>query len=390
MKKVENFYKESLFSFQNPTCICRVDTINETPTDVKRIFKVIKDDTKLIQFAFQPSKGVVRINQKTGAVEEDNVLSRLISIDSSSINDFSRFFERNGFLFPLDNSMTQIDDNTLIKIISNLRTTVNLMSQVSEMARKDYKKMLVASLHLLTAAPLQLKVGSKEYVVSGNKTLLQILKKGREHKVNPATKNYNKDWEFEVYDSIYGTTKVHIDEYRHYTTDADINEFDHDVFYSYVNYTDAPKQERILIEILYHLHKEYGDFTNVTPDEIEFLNPWKVNWKLLDDDRFKQAILEMAKYAVSEEINGNLQGIYPEYDSISMEPRWRVDGLLSALYFSLFYMKPDVELMRLCANPKCGNYFKISRTSSKKKYCCPECANRANQNRYRARIKGLD
>ena len=74
MKKDENFYKESLFSFQNPSCVCLVDTINESPTDVKRIFKVIKDESKLIQFAFQPNKGVVRINPKTGSVEEDNVL----------------------------------------------------------------------------------------------------------------------------------------------------------------------------------------------------------------------------------------------------------------------------------------------------------------------------
>lgn len=82
-------------------------------------------------------------------------------------------------------------------------------------------------------------------------------------------------------------------------------------------------------------------------------------------------------------------GVYPEYDSVIMEPRWRVESLMSALYFSIFYMKPNLELTRLCANPKCGRYFKVSRTSLKKKYCCPECANRANQNRYRARKKEI-
>ena len=390
MKKVENFYKESLFSFQNPTCICRVDTINETPTDVKRIFKVIKDESKLIQFAFQPSKGVVRINQKTGAVEEDNVLSKLITIDSSSISNFTKFFEKNGFLFPLDGSMNQIDDNTLLKIITNLKTTVDLMSQISEIARKDYKRMIASSIYLLFASPIEINIGSKTYTLSSNKKLTDILKKGREQKVNPATKNYNKEWEFEVYDSIYGTHKIHIDVYRHETDDPEADDFWKSVYYSYVNYTNAPKNERILIEVLFHLYETYGQFFEVSPSDISFINKAKDGMKLLDDYKFKQAVLEVAKYAVSEEINGNLHGIYPEYDINLMEPRWRVDSLLSSFYFSLFYMKPNIELMRLCANPKCGKYFIIGRTSSKKKYCCPECANRANQNRYRARIKGLN
>ncbi len=390
MKKDENFYKESLFSFQNPSCVCLVDTINESPTDVKRIFKVIKDGSKLIQFAFQPNKGVVRINPKTGSVEEDNVLSKLISIDSSSINNFTKFFEKNGFLFPLNDAMNQIDDETLLKIISNLQTTVNLMSQISEITRKDYKRMLASSIYLLFASPIEINIGKNTYKISDNKRLKEILKKGREHSVNPATKQYNKDWEFEVQDSIYGTHKVHIDIYRHEVDDPESDEFWKSVYYSYVNYIDAPKNERLLIEVLFHLYENYGSFYEASATEISFFNKRKVDWKLLEDYRFKQAILEMSKFAVSEEINGNLHGIYPEYDMNLMEPRWRVDGLLSALYFSLFYMKPNVELMRLCANPKCGKYFIISRTSSKKKYCCPECANRANQNRYRARIKGLD
>ncbi len=68
-----------------------------------------------------------------------------------------------------------------------------------------------------------------------------------------------------------------------------------------------------------------------------------------------------------------------------MEPRWKVDSLMGALYFSFFYMKPNIEVTRICANPRCGGYFTVSRTSLKQKYYCPECANRANQNKYRAK-----
>jgi hypothetical protein len=196
---------------------------------------------------------------------------------------------------------------------------------------------------------------------------------------------------FEVYDSIYDKHKVNIDLYRHITTDAYIGDFERSIMQSYVNHTKAPKNERLLIEVLYHVYFNIGSFSNVTPDEILFneavsTNHPIPNWDAFDE-KLKKAITEVAKIVITEEINSNMSGVHPEYDSNLMEPRWKVDSLLSALYFSIFYMKPNLEITRLCANPKCNRYFTVSRTSSKKKYCSSECGNRAIQNRYRAKHK---
>lgn len=99
----------------------------------------------------------------------------------------------------------------------------------------------------------------------------------------------------------------------------------------------------------------------------------------------KAALLEIAKYVIGKEINANLNGIHPVYNSETMTPSRKVDSLLCAAYFSIFYLKPNLELYRLCDNPRCGKYFLVKTTSTRNRFCSQECCNRVTQNRYRKR-----
>ena len=99
----------------------------------------------------------------------------------------------------------------------------------------------------------------------------------------------------------------------------------------------------------------------------------------------KGALIEIAKFIIGEEINANLDGIHPVYDSKTMAPAWKVDSLLCAAYFSIFYLKPDLELYRPCDNPRCGRYFLVKTTSTRNRFCSQECCNRVTQDRYRKR-----
>ena len=83
--------------------------------------------------------------------------------------------------------------------------------------------------------------------------------------------------------------------------------------------------------------------------------------------------------------NYNLDGIHPVYNSETMTPSWKVDSLLCAAYFSIFYLKPDLELYRPCDNPRCGRYFLVKTTSTRNRFCSQECCNRVTQDRYRKR-----
>ena len=60
----------------------------------------------------------------------------------------------------------------------------------------------------------------------------------------------------------------------------------------------------------------------------------------------------------------------------TLSPSWKLSTFLEALYFSIFYMKPGIELYKECENPNCKHdkYFLINATITNKKYCCPACA----------------
>lgn len=61
-------------------------------------------------------------------------------------------------------------------------------------------------------------------------------------------------------------------------------------------------------------------------------------------DSNKKCTSRVAKIIIGEELEANLIGIRPQYD-ITMGPSWKVDTLLSALYF-LFNLKPGFETYR--------------------------------------------
>lgn len=100
-------------------------------------------------------------------------------------------------------------------------------------------------------------------------------------------------------------------------------------------------------------------------------------------DKLKQAMIDVAKIIINEKINANLTGIHPIYDTDKMSPSWKMDSLLCAAYFSIFYLNPELELYRPCQNPRCGKYFLVKATSTRVQYCSTACCNRVTQDRYR-------
>jgi hypothetical protein len=386
----ENFYQEALFTFKSNKCFCAIDEINLSPTEKRNVIKVTSINAENIKFAFQPKDGLVRVSQHTGAVEESNILNSLLSIEEYNIDKYKKFFEKNGFFYPISGDhFEEINDESLMFIVDKLKATVELMSQISEIQRKDYKKLLSLTLYLLLEDNIAVKVANYDFKSCYHKKLMDEINNAKEIKDNTFYLKVDENFDFEVKDTIYGKCKLNLDEYRHLTSDPEVlNDFWRAIIRSYVNRTSIDGDTRLIIEVLYHVFFEIGWFWQVDKNGIIFAIPEEnVKWDKFDD-KLKQAIIKVAKITVTEEINSHLDGIYPEYDYSIMEPRWRVESLISALYFSIFYMKPNVELTRICANPRCHKYFTVSRTSVKKKYCCPECANRDSQNRYRAKQKG--
>ena len=185
-------------------------------------------------------------------------------------------------------------------------------------------------------------------------------------------------------DTIFGTSQLNVQEYNDITGGySTIPGFKDQLFKSvtmmYLN-DDCSGMDRMITDFLFHYFHDVGmiDFSNGLSYYIE---PNLVNFT----PKLKDALIKIAKFIIGEEINANLNGIHPLYNTQTMSPTWKVDSLLCAAYFSIFYLKPDLELYRPCDNPRCGQYFLVKTTSTRNRYCSTECCNRVTQDRYRKR-----
>lgn len=92
-----------------------------------------------------------------------------------------------------------------------------------------------------------------------------------------------------------------------------------------------------------------------------------------------QFIKKSIEEVTGKEIKELLKGT--EIKKLSVMPHDRI----GAIYFSIFYMKSNLELYRHCKNSTCDKYFLVKATTTRNKYCNSEHCNRTSQSRYKKR-----
>lgn len=379
----ENFFENILFRFDSCSCDCVTDLEHIAPGEEPiRKYKLQALPESKILFAYAAKKGLVRI-APNGTIEEANVLGTLMTLPNKSVKELSSFMKENGFLFPVSTgNYEEIDANTMYNIMERLRMTVELMTAANEI-HKDYQKILLLTINLLFAGDLTIQTSEMTHpYVSKHHSYIDLLQSAnfdvsfdRQHEA------FNSDY-YTVADTIYGNYQLSIQEYNDITGGYSARPgFKDPLFQSltalYLN-LESSGIERKITDFLFHYFHEVGmlNFNNGLSYHEE------PNLEAFTKE-LKESLVEIARYIIGEEINANLDGIHPVYNTDTMTPSWKVDNLLCALYFSIFYLKPDLELYRPCDNPKCGKYFLVKTTSTKTRYCSTECCNRVTQARYR-------
>lgn len=369
----ENFFENILFKFESCSCDC-VEDIEHIAPGAEPIskFKLQAMPEHPVLFGYAAKDGLVRI-APNGTVEERNILGTLISLTDKPTKELSSFMKNNGFLFPVSaGAYEEFDDESLYGIINRLKMTVELMTAANEI-RKNYKKICDLTISLLFSGELSIKTDSmKETYSSCHHSYLDTL-------MNPPVQlSYSRQQEgfdgdtYNIADSVYGTYNLNIQDYNdiiggYKSVPGFQNGFYQNVTSLFVNYEKQDMTKKISDFLFHYLYDMNGDSSGDFSDEM------------------KTAVIEIAKYVIGEEINANLDGIHPVYDSETMTPSWKVDSLLCAAYFSIFYLKPDLELYRPCDNPRCGRYFLVKTTTTRNRFCSQECCNRVTQDRYRKR-----
>lgn len=385
----EVFFENFLFRFDGCGCDCVEDIIHTTPGAEPNItFKLQSLPNSKVTFAFAAKKGLVRI-APNGAIEEENILGSLIALPSKSDKVLKQFIKTNGFIFPIgSSSYEEFDKRMVLSIIDRLRLTVELMTATNEI-HKDYSKIFVMMVQLLLAQDLSIKTDQmeREYTSCHHDYSDMLMNPPVSLSYERNQEKFNSD-NFTIKDSIYGIYKFSVSAYDEiiggYSQDAEFNDpLCRNIVTMYINYNGSPI-ERKITDVLFHYFYEIGVLN--TKQGLTYYVPAKTD-KMSQE--LKDALIEVANFIVGREINANLEGIHPTYDPLKMMPSWKVDSLLCAAYFSIFYLRPDLELYRPCANPRCGKYFLVKTTSTRKIYCSIDCCNRVTQDRYRknSRIK---
>ena len=393
----DNFFNlgNDYFSLKGYSCFTGIDTLitNLTTGESKSILKVQANKDNLLYFAFSGSNGLCRTTPK-GSIRKKNILNQLISLPNN-IESLKFFFEENGFLFPISKTKhEEIDIDLLYEIINRIKATVLLISEIED-HKVDYEKILNIKLYLLFSNQVSLKLKSMTKAYSTCKhDFVKILENTASIPTLSNIKECDNGEFYLINDLIYGADcYLNIEEYQdiisgrslsnHYPGIKD-QRFKN-IVYLYLNASNETKTTRCIIDFLFNLMKKVGIVREVSfDDKISFYEKPKMeNF----DEKLKQALIFVAKIVLDKEINSNLSGIKPSYMVNKMEPSWKADSLLSALYFSIFYIKPNSEIYRKCANPTCDKYFLVKTSNGRKRYCCANCRNATAQRNHRKTVK---
>lgn len=391
-ENADNFFENNLFRFENSPCDCAVDTRNIAPgQEPETTIKVQSIPENKIQFAFAPTEGLVRLGDK-GALIEKNLLGKLIEIKAGDIAALFRYFEKNGFLFNIsDTEYEPIDTNKMFELIRRLRATVELLSALGAI-KKDYQKILGLSLYLIFSEPIEISFSSMQipyqtcyhsfyakYLSANNYPQPEYFQQElytEECVTIPDTllkQPYKLD--MQLYMSVWEGAG------EEYSIPGSSATLFHNVTMLYAHGIYETDSVRRIVDFLFHYFYEVGAVEDINEDgSIKYYK--EPNLKKITP-AMRERIIEMAKMVIAEEINANMSDIHPVYDSEKMTPSWSVDTLLGGLYFSIFYMKPDLELFRRCR--QCGTFFSVRATSTRKVYCSDECRNRYQQTMHRKR-----
>lgn len=390
-KNFSNFFLNNFFEYENCACVCQKETVYSTPGQPPHYnLKLCSVPEQTIRFSYTAQKGLNQSGNAGGIISE-NILGQLLALPSNDIDATIEFFEKYGFLFPINSDEYEsVDGYALLEIVNRIKATVMLMSAIA--GKRDYGKILTYTTYLLYSDPVELTLSSTSYSSAKNHPYTELI---RNYNMMPNLTENQELFDSEylhIQDSVIGGyQQVHYEDICSISMGDGLNSVPGskdwhftNLFALYTTYNIDDPILRTTIDFYYNFQTRVGIIKNVEANRITFHAPLK---KENFSDEMKDALLKIAKATISAEINANLCSISPQFDIGTFAPSWKLNSLLEALYFSVFYMKPGVELYKECENPNCKHhkYFLINATVTNKKYCCPACGNAAAQRRSRQR-----
>ena len=355
---------------------------------------VKNDSDEVIYYAFSSEKGLC-ITTEYGSVRRENLLQEMISLPDGNIGHLFSYIEETGFFLPLASMEDyEISYEAIIDTVRAIKATTLLLSEIAKV-NPNYEKILHLTFYLILGKREGLRLNENVIRQPCEHGVIKILKDTTLLPISNADAlEANEKGCYIISDTMHKSAyKLDAGEYADIICGERFS-FDYPgiddkrykkLIYRYKNRVGLGQNERIVVDFLFHFMHSVGVVKSVSYcDGISYYGKPKMD-KM--DNNMKAGLLNTARIVTAEEINYNISLISPIYSPRKLEPVWHFPDLLSAYFFSIFYMRPGREMYRKCANPSCGKYFLVKTTNGRKKYCGDNCRNANNQRDHRLREK---
>lgn len=388
----------NMFSYENQRCDCKVTT-NYTEDGKEYHSLQIKNIDGFYKYAYASLDGLVMINSKTGAIIETyKVIEDFLNIKMQDATSIKKFVDNYGFFMPLpdDGKYRLFDHVELGCLLLRFRYLVQLMALIED-DTIDYDKILRHVFNLLFSQPRKIAINNND---SGIQSCIHEFTNlwYQIDTLHDLSSNLICCQTNDPYDDYYpipdlftkNEEKLGYIDYHEIVETLDDYEYSSSSLFKakvYKLYRDAfsdsvTEHSRLVIDFLFHLLKMGIKIDDIPPSGKLTISENINNMDKFDED-FKSTLIQIAKSVIKDEFDYALYGIHPTYDIETMSPNWEIPNLYTALYFALFYTRPEYEVYRKCANPNCNRLFKVKTTNSRKQYHNTACQNAAAQMRHR-------
>ena len=384
-------FVNNLFELDSNACKCEKDTKNVVPGEPpETTLKLYSLSSRPIHFSYSDKDGL-NLTGAQGRVIIKNVLGQVLALRENDTDGFIRLIEKIGFVQPISSQNYEaVEFLALMGIVKRIKATVSLMNAIDGKTVYEQIRMFNAMTFLLYSNPIEITLEAGTYTSCQHE--MNILMR------NPLPqRDFRGDYDsildngnFKVSDSILpaGWAEVASDLFNQMqmgnpgTIPGQGSHEYRNLFFAYTSALKEQSDWAFIVDFYVNYQNQAGIIDRVDLDSVTYYNP-TAQFSLNDD--LRKALPKAARMVLSREINHNISNIHMQYDGEGLAPRWRIETLLQALYFAIFYMKPGIKMYKRCANPNCKRdvFFLTDRTKTNKEYCSTQCRSAAGQRRRR-------
>ena len=357
---------------------------------------IVKNSDEKLSFFLNSEQGL-SLDTGRKILKKNNVVGEFIKLEDYDLTALKNFIEKYGYFFKLSSSeqYKNVELKDIYRLKNRFKSLIHLLYALHNEELRDYKEVLNAIYLLLFTFQISNERKAKqfniinllfhfpkyeEFTSSYDRVIVKTNADGFESSF------YRID-DFAMEDEVF---EIAIQDYHDFIADSNNHHsLSRTLLKAFKNkHLIKQKEDRMIIDFLFHM---WVDFEVIYVKDMLFEDI--LNAQVYEDfnnkasKKMKQLSLNIAKYLISKELNSALSGLVPSYDFEKLRPCWKIPNLYTALYFTIFNLDSSSSIIRKCDNVNCGEYFIVSKSNKKKRFCCEHCAKAVSQRNYSAKKK---